>query len=83
MGTGLVRIGIQSGDLEIIGRIKSLRSEVESMGGTLIIERAPSFIRLEADAWGEPGPQIRVMRSIKQRYDPDSLLSPGRFVSGI
>jgi glycolate oxidase FAD binding subunit len=83
MGMGLVRIGIQPGDLEIIGRIRSLRTDVESMGGTLIIERAPSFIRLEVDAWGDPGPEIRIMRSIKQRYDPKSLLSPGRFVAGI
>jgi len=83
IGMGLVRIGIQSGDLEIIARIKSLRSDVESIGGTLIIERAPSFIRLEADAWGEPGPEIRIMRSIKQSYDPDSLLSPSRLVGGI
>jgi len=83
MGVGLVRIGIESNNLELIGRIKSLRSEVESMGGTLIIERAPSFIRLEADAWGKPGPEISIMRSIKQRYDPDSLLSPGRFIAGI
>src|SRR5262249_43244083 len=44
IGMGLVRMGIESGDLDIIGRVKLLRSDVESIGGTLIIERAPSFI---------------------------------------
>jgi glycolate oxidase FAD binding subunit len=83
IGMGLVRIGIETGDLEMIGRIRSLRADVESVGGSLIIERAPSFTRLEADAWGDAGPEIRIMRAIKQRYDPNSLLSPGRFVAGI
>ena len=83
MGMGLVRTSVGSGDLDLIGRVKLLRSEVESIGGSLIIERAPGFIRLEADAWGDPGPEIKIMRSIKQKYDPNSLLSPGRFVSGI
>jgi glycolate oxidase FAD binding subunit len=83
IGIGMVRVSIGRSDLEVVGRVKLLRSEVESMGGTLIIEHAPSFIRLEADAWGDPGPEIEIMRAIKHKYDPDYLLSPGRFVSGI
>jgi len=83
MGMGVVRLSIGGGDLELVNRIKLLRAEIESKGGTLIIERAPAFIRLEADAWGDPGPAINIMRSIKQSFDPHSLLSPGRFVSGM
>jgi glycolate oxidase FAD binding subunit len=32
--------------------------------------------------WGPVG-GLEVMRSIKRRFDPAGLLSPGRFVGGI
>jgi len=83
LAMGLVRLGIENGDQEVISQVTSLRSEIELIGGTLIIERAPSFIRLEADAWGDAGPEVEIMRAIKQKYDPNSVLSPGRFASGI
>jgi glycolate oxidase FAD binding subunit len=82
MGMGLVRMGIGNGDLDLIAGIKHVRAEIESIGGSLVIERAPSLIRLQADAWGDAGPAIKIMRAIKQSFDPYSLLSPGRFVRG-
>ena len=33
-----------------------------------------------ADIWGPPGPEIRVMQAIKDRFDPKNIFSPGRFV---
>jgi glycolate oxidase FAD binding subunit len=83
MGMGLIRIGIGNGDFDLSPAIKLARAEIESIGGTLVIERAPSVIRSEVDAWGDPGPAIKIMRAIKQSFDPNSLLSPGRFVRGI
>jgi len=86
MGLGVIRISIAAADLdimELIGRIKRLRAGVESIGGTVFIERAPALIRLEADAWGDPGPAVNLMRSLKQAFDPHAILSPGRFVGGI
>jgi glycolate oxidase FAD binding subunit len=82
-GTGIIRIAFDAGDEESIEIIKRLRSEAGAVGGSLIIERAAPLVRRRADAWGEPGPTASIMRAIKARLDPQSLLNPGRFVCGI
>jgi glycolate oxidase FAD binding subunit len=35
------------------------------------------------DAWGAVGPSVRLMRGLKERFDPKRTLNPGRFVGGI
>jgi glycolate oxidase FAD binding subunit len=55
----------------------------QTLGGTLFIERASFSVRKEIDAWGDAGPVGALMQALKTRFDPDSLLNPGRFVSGI
>jgi FAD/FMN-containing dehydrogenase len=32
------------------------------------------------DLWGPPGDGAAVMRAIKDRFDPQGVLNPGRFV---
>ncbi len=57
-------------------------------GGTLTVPRAAAPLR---ELFGEHGPQLlwgevgglELMRAIKDRFDPDHLLSPGRFAGGI
>jgi glycolate oxidase FAD binding subunit len=34
------------------------------------------------DSWG-PVPGLGLMRRVKDQFDPDALLAPGRFVGGI
>ncbi|MFN2427546.1 MAG: FAD-binding oxidoreductase, partial [Candidatus Binatia bacterium] len=50
---------------------------------TRVIERAPAAIKTTHDVWGSAPAAIALMRSIKQRLDPDDVLSPGRFVGGL
>jgi FAD/FMN-containing dehydrogenase len=33
--------------------------------------------------WGEVGETAPLMRALKEKFDPQSLLNPGRFVAGI
>jgi glycolate oxidase FAD binding subunit len=82
-GTGIIRIAFDAGDEKAIEMIERLRAEAGAMGGTLIVERAATSVRRRADAWGEPGQTASIMRAIKERLDPQSLLNPGRFVCGI
>ena len=35
------------------------------------------------DVWGYNANNIEIMRRIKQQFDPNSILNPGRFVAGI
>jgi glycolate oxidase FAD binding subunit len=64
-------------------RISELRQLAQQRGGSLIIERAPDEIRTMLDVWGEAGMNARLMREVKAKFDPLSLLNPGRFVAGI
>ena len=59
------------------------RSASEMVGGRLVVEHTPVGAKSLVDVWGEPAAPIALMRSFKERYDPQRLLNPGRFVGGI
>jgi glycolate oxidase FAD binding subunit len=45
--------------------------------------RAPLAVRHHIDAFGPPPATLPLMRELKRRFDPERMLSPGRFVAGI
>ncbi len=83
LGAGTIRLAFEADAETAIKLIKRLRGDAVQAGGTLFIERAQTTVRREADAWGEVGPAERLMKAVKAHFDPQSLLNPGRFVSGI
>jgi glycolate oxidase FAD binding subunit len=68
---------------ELAGGIAAARERVAARGGSLVLHKAPPELKRAADAWGPPGDAIGLMRRVKERFDPDRRLSPGRFVGGI
>lgn len=64
-------------------RLHQLRRDCQRMDGSMILERAPADIKRAIDVWGEIGSSIRLMRALKQQFDPKHILNPGRFVGGI
>jgi glycolate oxidase FAD binding subunit len=83
VGTGIIRLAFDGEKREVIDQVRSLRANIASSGGTLFVEKAPPEIRREADAWGDAGATVSLMRSIKEKFDPQSILNPGKFVAGI
>jgi glycolate oxidase FAD binding subunit len=63
--------------------IQSARERVAALGGTLTLQAAPAPVREHVDVWGPPPPSLTLMRSVKDRFDPEGRLAPGRFVGGI
>jgi len=63
--------------------LTELREAAQARGGQVVILRAPQEIKHQLDVWGEPGATARLMRAIKQQYDPQHRLNHGRFVAGI
>jgi glycolate oxidase FAD binding subunit len=59
------------------------RAAVEKLGGSLTLSAATGEIRELVDVWGTPPPALPLMRSVKQRLDPQRIFAPGRFVGGI
>jgi glycolate oxidase FAD binding subunit len=63
--------------------IAEARERLAAGGGSLVVVKAPLELKREVDVWGPPGDAIGLMRRVKERFDPDRRLNPGRFVGGI
>jgi len=83
MGAGIIRMAFDLEDQKAIEKIRRLRREAASRGGTLVVERAPVNVKKEINVWGDVGPTIELMKSIKAKFDPQGLLNAGVFVAGI
>jgi glycolate oxidase FAD binding subunit len=59
-----------------------LRSVCAAHGGSVVVVDAPDAVKHAVDVWG-PVPALDLMRRVKQEFDPDHRLAPGRFVGGI
>ena len=82
--SGLLYVDIPSGEpADTATAIADLRDAVSALGAHVTIESAPPALKREIDVWGDPGPGIRLMRNVKDAFDPNRTLNPGRFVAGI
>ena len=68
---------------EAVRVLERLREKAKTLGGNLVVENAPIEIKNEFDAWGDFGSVAELMKRVKAQLDPQNLLSPGRFDSGI
>jgi glycolate oxidase FAD binding subunit len=82
LGVGFVA-GDPSNPRQVIAALESARSAAVWAGGSLVVDAAPSAIRAGFDAWGPLPSAFAVMRELKQRFDPERRLNPGRFVGGL
>jgi len=76
-------VGFASGPSgeEASASIADARAELLRLGGSLVVQAAPAGLR--ADRWGPPPASFPIMERIKQNFDPDRRLNPGRFVGGL
>lgn len=63
--------------------IEWVRSHCQQNGGFLSLLQAPAALKQSVDVWGYTGNALQVMVDIKQKFDPQQLLSPGKFVGKI
>jgi glycolate oxidase FAD binding subunit len=83
-GIGVVHAALP-GDLpvaRVAGILDAVRMVLFARGGSCEVLTAPEPLRGELDLWGRV-PGLDLMRRVKERFDPQRLLSPGRFVGGI
>jgi len=83
-GVGVLFVGLAA---DIAPRVLAaflgdLRVRCQSLGGSAIVLRAPAATKGALDVWG-PVPGLELMRRVKQQFDPERRLAPGRFVGGI
>ncbi len=78
--SGLLFLDVPGVDAETV---KSLRNELGPLQGRLTIESAPIELKQACNVWGPGGSGVRLMHSIKETFDPQAILNPGRYVDGI
>ncbi len=62
-------------------QLPQLRRELEAVGGSLMVLKQPA--ERKVDCWGTLPDSFPLMREVKRRFDPESVLNPGRFLGGI
>lgn len=63
--------------------LTQVRAICQEHHGFLSVLEAPIALKQQLDVWGYAGNGLAVMQQIKQQFDPESRLSPHRFVGGI
>jgi glycolate oxidase FAD binding subunit len=48
-----------------------------------VIEWCPTELKRRVNVWGEPREDFPLMQRLKKVFDPQGILSPGRFVGGL
>ncbi|MDX2212525.1 MAG: FAD-binding oxidoreductase [Oculatellaceae cyanobacterium bins.114] len=77
-GLGLLRCG-----QEALPKLMTLRQLCEAHQGFLTVLKAPTEFKQRFDLWGYNGNALSLMQKLKDQFDPNQLLNPQRFVSGI
>lgn len=80
-GIGLLKLKTGNED-DLQHVLQSVRSAVESKGGSVALLRSPP-LRSKIDSWGTAPDSLALMQRIKERFDPAGILNPGRFVGGL
>ena len=53
-----------------------------SSRASVVVRQAPAGVRATVDLWGRV-PSLGLMRAVKNQFDPEYRMAPGRFVGGI
>jgi glycolate oxidase FAD binding subunit len=83
-GAGVVYGAVPSGtEPEAVKEVvERLRTACVAHGGSTVVIDGPAAVKRALDLWGPVG-GLELMRRVKQQFDPDRRLNPGRFVGGI
>jgi glycolate oxidase FAD binding subunit len=85
-GHGIMYVRLLVGeeaDADALVRVVAALREAALAGrGSLVVQDAPEELLRRLDVWG-PVAALEVMRRLRQQFDPNATLNPGRFVGGL
>jgi len=82
VGHGLIYVRVPGTVRQVAAFVERGRAAAAREDGSLVVVEAVSGLASEVDLWG-PTQALDLMRRVKQRFDPQSVLNPGRFIGGI
>ena len=80
-GTGVAYVA-QPGEEGAAG-LAALRTALAPHDGTAVVLSAPAELRSGLDHWGPVPDSFALMQRVKDRFDPERRLSPGRLLGGL
>lgn len=81
-GVGVLHAGLRA-DAQQAGQIvRQLRAASGAWGGEVVVLDAPADVLAAVDVWG-PVRGLPIMKRIKDQFDPEHRLTPGRFVGDV
>jgi glycolate dehydrogenase FAD-binding subunit len=89
-GVGLVKIclgpeGLTMGAIAapLLGAVRDLAGLVVGHDGFAVVETAPPEAKTQLEVWGSPPSSFPLLKALKHKFDPECVLSPGRFIGGL
>ncbi|MFQ5352098.1 MAG: FAD-binding oxidoreductase [Candidatus Binatia bacterium] len=80
-GLGPVYLGCSTqGPEQEIAIVTDLRTVTGACRARLLVSRCCAQVKPALDVWGQRPESFSLMANVKQRFDPDGILCPGRFV---
>ncbi len=76
---GILHVRIEGEAAAVRQVVETVRQHVQSRDGHVVLLRAPADLRTAVDSWGSLGDAARVMAAVKREFDPEGILSPGRW----
>jgi glycolate dehydrogenase FAD-binding subunit len=80
-GVGVLYAALDRPD-DVPAALERLRAVCSRHQGAAVVVDAPAEVKQAVDVWG-PVPALDLMRRVKDQFDPEHRLAPGRFVGGI
>jgi glycolate oxidase FAD binding subunit len=81
-GVGVLHAALDGHAEQIAAVVRFLRDRRARWGGDVVVLDAPAEVKAAIDVWG-PVRGLELMRRVKEHFDPERRLAPGRFVGGI
>ncbi|MDQ0381326.1 FAD-binding oxidoreductase [Amycolatopsis thermophila] len=81
-GVGVLHAGVPADPEAVPAFVERVRGASAGWGGDIVVLDAPAPVKAALDVWG-PVRGITLMRRVKDQFDPDRLMAPGRFAGGI
>jgi glycolate oxidase FAD binding subunit len=89
-GVGLVKLclgheGLAAGRIDepLLRVLRELPGLAGANGGYAVVESAPPEAKAQIEVWGPPPSSFALLKALKRKFDPEGILSSGRFIGGL
>ena len=82
-GTGYLEAYAAGSPADLRTYALAVRSRAEDLEGAVTVLDGWSELGREFDAWGARRTDYALIQAVKQKYDPEGIMNPGRFVGGL